>query len=458
MAELDQMNSPYQEELMGLNRQRALAQALLQRGMQTPQGQMVDGRYVKSSPLQYLGNLAQTASAIQMGNAADTEQAALAQKLRQQEGADLSKFYQLQYGGNQVPGEAQAGPMPDGGNIPLQTITAEANPQAAFEFASKSQSPAVRAQLAEMLKPQKFAEGEIMQRYNPVKGKMEITGKGNEKYRAPLHFDVGNAIELRDPLNPTKVLQRIPKGISPESAARLADEGIGGYGGGISRTAIPTMPTINQGSPILAKPTTQATTTGENIFADYNNSITPPAGLSPKDQRKYMAESNTPLTGDASTRVQGGLDTIDAIDSYRKILTDYSKLSSLNPTQRANLEAAYYTMTLKSKEANKLGVLNGQDQAILEKLSPNPNDIKSLLVTNDVLSQQALKQRNLITGFTVNSYGEQRKKIPDYVINKIQPLKTEITPAQASKIERPSMIDETTWGFMTPQEKSLFKR
>jgi len=43
-------------ELQGIERQRQLAQALQQRGMQTPQGQMVSGRYVAPSWTQYLAN------------------------------------------------------------------------------------------------------------------------------------------------------------------------------------------------------------------------------------------------------------------------------------------------------------------------------------------------------------------------------------------------------------------
>jgi hypothetical protein len=43
-------------ELQGIERQRQLAQALQQRGMQTPQGQMVSGRYVAPSFTQYLAN------------------------------------------------------------------------------------------------------------------------------------------------------------------------------------------------------------------------------------------------------------------------------------------------------------------------------------------------------------------------------------------------------------------
>jgi len=428
----EQQAMDFNPELQDVSRQRKLADLLMSQGMQQPQGQMISGYYVAPSWAQQLNPMANILAGQAVGSRADTEQAKLAEALRVQKGQALSTFQQL-----------MAKPETRG---------------QAMQFAASNRFlQPLAAKLAEGMK---LSEGEKFVMPGMDGQSVEIAS-GGAKYRAPLHYDLGSYISVRDPNDPTKETQRLPKSMSPESAARLADEGIGGYGGGSSVSMGGARPTtIAPGSPILAKPPMQGTmpAAGVNPFADYNNSVVPPAGLPPKDARKYMAEANTPLTGDASARVQGGLDTIDAIDSYRKILTDYSKLSSLNPTQRANLEAAYYTMTLKSKEANKLGVLNGRDQEILEKLAPNPNDIKSLLVTNNVLSEQALKQRNLITGFTVNSYGEQRKKIPEYVINKIQPLKTEITPAQAGNIERPSMIDETTWGYMTPSEKALFKR
>lgn len=208
---LDQLNNPYQEELMGLNRQRALANMLLQQNMQAPQGQMVSGRYVAPNPLQYLGNMAQIVSANQMASAADTEQKQIAKALRQQEVNDLTKFSELQYGTSDKMVQ-QAGPTPEGGNIPSQMVQGQApNPMAAFQVAAQSQSPLLRSQLTEMLKGQKLAEGEIMQRYNPATGKMETTGKGNEKYHPPLQIDTGKNIEIRDPKDPTKVLQILPK-------------------------------------------------------------------------------------------------------------------------------------------------------------------------------------------------------------------------------------------------------
>lgn len=196
--DLSTLNTPYGQELAGIERNRALAAALMQGGQQQPQGQMISGRYVAPSFAQNLNPLLQTAVGLYGQNKADTEQAALAQRIRQQESADLTKFYELQFGGQQIPAQAQAGPMPDGGNIPLQTIASEANPQAAFEFAAKSQSPAVRAQLAEMLKPQKLGEGEVVTRYNPVTGKSETVAKGGEKFQRPIEVNTGNGTQLLD--------------------------------------------------------------------------------------------------------------------------------------------------------------------------------------------------------------------------------------------------------------------
>lgn len=178
-----------------LNRQQQMAQMLMQQSAQ-PQGQMISGRYVAPSWSQQLAPLANIAASKYIGEKADTQAAQLAQKIREQEGKDISKFYELQYGGKQIPGEAQAGPMPDGGNIPLSTVLSQPNPQAAFELAAKSQSPLLRSQLAEMLKSQKVGEGEKITRYNPVTGKTETVAEGAEKFQRPIEINTGNGTQL----------------------------------------------------------------------------------------------------------------------------------------------------------------------------------------------------------------------------------------------------------------------
>lgn len=201
-------------QLAGFESQRKLAQALINRGSQTPQGQMIGNIYVGASPFQMLGNLAQQYVGQENLKAIDKEELSLAKALRQKEIEDLTKFSELQYGGKQIPAQAQAGPMPDGGNIPIGTTFSEPDPMAAFQVAAESQSPLLRSQLAEMLKGQKFAEGEVMKRYNPATGKMETTGQGTPKYHAPISIDTGNSTILLDPMTKQKIAE-YPKAHQP---------------------------------------------------------------------------------------------------------------------------------------------------------------------------------------------------------------------------------------------------
>jgi hypothetical protein len=168
-------------ELAGLERQRKMAQMLVQQGMQTPQSQMVGDRYVPANPLQYLGNLFNVYAGQKGLEDIDKKELSMAQALRQKEISDLNRFAELQYG---TPDQMvqQAGPMMDGGNIAPQMVQGQApNLIDAFKFGAQSTNPLVRSQLAEMLKPQKFAEGEVLQRLNLASGKMETVGQGGQK-------------------------------------------------------------------------------------------------------------------------------------------------------------------------------------------------------------------------------------------------------------------------------------
>jgi hypothetical protein len=202
-------------ELAGFERQRKMAQMLVQQGQRTPQGQMIGNIYVGANPLEFIGNLAQQYVGEKELKDIDKKELSMAQALRQKEIADLTKFSELQYG---TPDQMvqQAGPMMDGGNIAPQMVQGQQpNRMAAYQLGMESRNPLVRSQLAEMLKGQKLSEGDVFQRYNPALGKDEIVGQGPAKYRAPIQIDTGTAIELRDPLDPTKVLQRIPKAQAP---------------------------------------------------------------------------------------------------------------------------------------------------------------------------------------------------------------------------------------------------
>lgn len=57
-------------------------------------------------------------------------------------------------------------------------------------------------------------------------GTTRVVAQGEDKYRAPISVDTGSRVELRDPRDPTKVLQVIPKSINPADAIRMQFEGM----------------------------------------------------------------------------------------------------------------------------------------------------------------------------------------------------------------------------------------
>ena len=343
-------------ELAGFDRQRKMAQMLVNQGMQTPQGQMVGDRYVPANPLQFIGNLFQQYSGQKGLETADKQELAYAQALRQKEIADLTKFSELQYG----------------------TSEQEANPMAAFQLGAQSTNPLVRSQLAEMLKGQKLGEGEVFQRYNPATGKTETVGQGGAKYRAPIQIDTGTTIELRDPLDPTKVLQRVPKAQAP-TAGQIVEREDGTYL--VNTRTGEAQPIMAGGQPLMGKPKTL------------------PEGL--------------------NKQVTGSVNLSDAITDYQAKIKNFSTVDFANPDKRAKMGNAYNNMMLQAKEAYNLGVLNGPDYEILQKVVRDPTNPSSLLFTNKALDEQAENLRNTAQSIVKNAYMSQGREVPADIAKKL---------------------------------------
>ena len=224
------------QQQQALNRQQQMAQLLMQQGQQMPQGQMVSGRYVAPSFFQYAAPLLQTFVGQRLAEKGDKAAVELAQQLRNQQQKMGEQYFEA----------LQGKPATYGADIPTETyetvkgamISPATGPdyRKAFSIATDPYAPSwLKAQAAEMLKPQKVGEGEKVIRFNPATGKNEVVAEGGEKYRAPIQVDVGNRYELRDPRDPTKILQVIPKTLSPAESINMTYEGkIGGMpsGGG----------------------------------------------------------------------------------------------------------------------------------------------------------------------------------------------------------------------------------
>ena len=122
----------YTTDALDLARSQRLAQLL--GSQQLPEGQMISGRYVAPSITQNLAQFANMATGAYFADKAEKQNQALAEKLRTGETQALADFMKTKQGTPAEMFAAQAGPTPDGGNIPIQQSRAAVapNPQAAY--------------------------------------------------------------------------------------------------------------------------------------------------------------------------------------------------------------------------------------------------------------------------------------------------------------------------------------
>jgi hypothetical protein len=175
-------------ELQDVGRQRKLAELLMAQGMQQPQGQMISGQYVAPSFAQQLNPLANILAGQAVGERADIKQTELAAALRGKQQQEIAQFGEL----------------------------LKVDPNKAYQFAAQSQVPQLREAALKKMMPQEFDLAEGAKRYMTLPdGTTKQIASGGEKYRAPIQIDTGTAIELRDPLDPTRVISRMPKSQMP---------------------------------------------------------------------------------------------------------------------------------------------------------------------------------------------------------------------------------------------------
>jgi hypothetical protein len=195
-----------------LNRQQQMAQMLMQQGTQQPQGQMVSGRFVPTSFFQNIAPLAQLYAGKSLAEKGDKQALELAGALRKRYGDEIKEFRNLMQGKEELAPE-QAGPTQTGQAIPQEMVRGAPNVQGAYDFAASAYNPALQAAGLRKLTEGPIKVGAEDTLIDPVTMKPVFTGAG--KPRAPLQIDTGTAIELRDPANPTVVLQTIPKSQMP---------------------------------------------------------------------------------------------------------------------------------------------------------------------------------------------------------------------------------------------------
>ena len=177
------------------------------------------------------------------------------------------------------------------------------------------------------------------------------------------------------------------------------------------------------------------------------------------DRIKNLAK---PLPEGLNKQVTGAVNLTDAITDYQSKIAGFGIKDFANPNKRAEMGNAYNNMMLQAKEAYNLGVLNGPDYDILQRVVKDPTNISSLAFSNDALSRQADSLRNTAKTIVSNAYMSQGREVPADISAKFAkketPKQEKQSAAQQLGLSKvPKGVDPRVWNVMTPEEKALFK-
>jgi hypothetical protein len=402
MADIGTLNPEQMLEQQKILRQQKMAEMLMQQGMQQPQGQMVSGRYVAPSIFQNLAGLANTYVGQQGIERAQQAQVDLAKRLRADETSAMADFMQQRQGRPAIAG------TPD---IPTETyetvrgtpaqVATPPNPLAYENLYANPKASAAQRQFAF----QKMNEG-------PMK--------------------VGAEDTLLDPRTLKPLFTGAGKPTTDMQNFEFAK---------------------NQGF--------------KGSFTDFKNQITPyqQAQLN-FDREKFEFEkgktATKPLPEGLNKQVTGAVNLTDAIADYQTKIKGFGFKDFANPDKRAEMGNLYNNMMLQAKEAYNLGVLNGPDYDILQRVVKDPTNVSSLAFSNTALSKQADSLRKTSSDIVKNAYLSQGREVPTDIsakfVKKEEPKTEKKSVAQQLGLSKvPKGVDPKVWNVMTPEEKDLFK-
>ena len=263
LAEILMKQEPEDDsEKKDISRQRRIAELLMLKGMQQPQGQMVSGRYVAPAFTQQIAPLINAAFGMNLDKNLDKKESELAKVLRQRNLQEVMTYDQLMKGRPELAPE-QAGPNinAQGQAIPMprETIMTGANPQLANLYAAG----VARNPVLQQVGMKKLTEGP---KWEKVEYTDESTGKTKQgvidvNSRDPLStLQVGGvkpALSEKEKMDLMFRNKELQLKMEDNALARqkfMFDTGIGVGIGGVGGGGMPTnYQTINPGSPIMTQ-------------------------------------------------------------------------------------------------------------------------------------------------------------------------------------------------------------
>lgn len=130
------------------------------------------------------------------------------------------------------------------------------------------------------------------------------------------------------------------------------------------------------------------------VVVDPRNSTATPVT---QNGQPIGAQANKPT--EAYLKQQTGVENVrNAITEYRKALKDTPAWKLAQPSEAAKLGTLYNNMMLQAKEAYNLGVLNGHDYSILQKVVTDPLSLRGLASFNSTMDAQAETLDRLMEG------------------------------------------------------------
>lgn len=429
-------------ESLALQRQKQYAAALMQQGQQ-PQGQMVSGHFVAPSFTQQLNSALNPLIGAYMLNQADTKMSDLAIQNQELARKNIADALRLAKGGEEtVYGAGMEGPT-----MEVKPIAPDSN--AAIAKLLRPNATAMESTLGAKLLERQFKEP-VWKEISVLNDKTGDT----ETYR----YDSNNP-------NPRSTMQFLgvsKPALSQADKIRFADEGIniGGTNapvvapaGGSSVVAPAGGVTPPAGGAVQTSATVKpATAIKEDVLVktfgyDPFKPPPPPASItSGKDLRNYRAEQAKPLTGTAADQVTGAKLYTDALTKYNDYVNSLTASDLANPSVRVKLTSLHSQAKLAGKEANKLGVLNGGDERILEEVLPNYKDIT---VTKGNLKNLIQGQKEFGTSIIVNAYGTQQKAVPENM------RKYVVVPSEVATEPKPKSPSTTTQRAVMPDGQNI---
>jgi hypothetical protein len=413
-----------------------MAEMLLQKGMEQPQGQMISGHYVAPSIFQNLAGLANTYMGQRGIEKGEQAQLDLAKAIRAQESTALADYMGDMQGKPAVIQNTElSGPY--AGNVPMPVAQKEISPAiqgnpllANMNALQNPNSPAfLRAHAMK-----KITEGPNWAEVSQVNPKTGDT----DTYV----YDKNSA----DPKSTMRFVATSKPAISPSDRLTFQDKGIAipsNYGGSSPVSNAPVnggnMPVVanapvagggqvNPAQPVL-KPATTASTNDLVKTYGYDPFKPPPMPPMPSGEasRDWQKNAYKPLEGTAGDKVDGAKMYYNSLENYNNYVASLTAADLANPSVRQRLDSLYATAKLTGKEANKLGVLNGGDERILEEVLPN---YKNITVTKKNLDRIIQDQKQFASGIIVEAYGTQQKAVPQNMRKFIVVPKTEADVTQ----------------------------